>query len=159
VRAADGFIMVAPGNQPTFEAKANTMGHQEWIKDTRFHDHSSRSRNYSEMIGLIESWTITRTASVCEEILLKGKVPCARYREVSEIFDDPQIIHRKAFTKATDASGEIEVPNQPFKFDNSNTQARTWVDPLGKSTSRVLRNLLNMDDNKIKTLRENKILL
>ena len=112
VRAADGFIMVAPGNQPTFEAMANAMGHQEWIKDPRFNDHSSRSRNYSEMIGLIESWTITRNASVCEEILLKGKVPCARYREVSEIFDDPQIIHRAAFTKATDPSGEIKVPNQ-----------------------------------------------
>jgi len=159
VRAADGFIMVAPGNQPTFEAMANAMGHQEWIKDPRFNDHSSRSRNYSEMIGLIESWTITRNASVCEEILLKGKVPCARYREVSEIFDDPQIIHRAAFTKATDPSGEIKVPNQPFIFDNSNTQARDWVDPLGKSAPQVLKNLLNMDDDKIKILRENKILL
>ena len=111
------------------------------------------------MIGLIESWTITRNASVCEEILLKGKVPCARYREVSEIFDDPQIIHRAAFTKATDPSGEIKVPNPPFTFDYSNTQARDWVDPLGKSAPQVLKNLLNMDDDKIKILRENKILL
>jgi crotonobetainyl-CoA:carnitine CoA-transferase CaiB-like acyl-CoA transferase len=41
-------------------------------------------------------------AADCEEILLAGKVPCARYREVAEIFDDPQLTHRGAFTRARD---------------------------------------------------------
>ncbi|MBI37631.1 MAG: carnitine dehydratase [Alphaproteobacteria bacterium] len=159
VKTSDGFLMVAPGNQPTFEAMAKAMGHPEWIKDPRFQDHESRSHNYSAMMSLIESWTITKSAFVCEEILLEGKVPCARYREVSDLFDHPQLIHRDAFTKAKDPSGEIKVPNQPFKFDNSNTDARNWVEPLGKSTPDILKKLLDFEDAKIKDLRDSKIIL
>ncbi|MCH2549029.1 MAG: CoA transferase [Alphaproteobacteria bacterium] len=159
VKTSDGFLMVAPGNQTTFEAMAKSMGHPEWIEDSRFQDHEDRSRNYSAMISLIETWTITKSASVCEEILLEGKVPCARYREVSDLFDHPQLIHREAFTKTIDPSGEIKVPNQPFKFDGSETDARNWVEPLGKSTPEILKKLLDFQDEKIKDLRENKIIL
>ena len=158
VRAADGFVMVAPGNQPTFEAMATAMGHPEWITDARFRTHDARARNYDAMMALAEAWTCQRSAADCEEILLAGKVPCARYREVAEIFDDPQLNHRGAFTRARDGAGAFQVPNVPFTFDRGATAARDWVAPLGASARAVLGELLDMDDDALHDLVKRKIL-
>ena len=88
------------------------MGHPEWITDERFRTHNDRARNYAAMMALAEAWTSQRSAADCEEILLAGKVPCARYREVAEIFDDPQLTHRSAFTQARDGGGRIPDPQR-----------------------------------------------
>jgi crotonobetainyl-CoA:carnitine CoA-transferase CaiB-like acyl-CoA transferase len=158
VRAADGFVMVAPGNQPTFEAMANAMGHPEWITDARFRTHGDRSRNYTELMALAEAWTSQRSAAECEEILMAGKVPCARYREVAEVFADPQLGHRGAFTRARDGAGEFQVPNVPFTFDRGVTTARDWVAPLGGSARDVLGGLLGLDEAALRDLVARKVL-
>jgi crotonobetainyl-CoA:carnitine CoA-transferase CaiB-like acyl-CoA transferase len=158
VRAADGFVMVAPGNQPSFEAMATAMGHPEWIADDRFRTHTDRARNYAEMMALAEAWTRQRSAAECEEILMAGKVPCARYREVAEIFDDPQLIHRGAFTRARDGAGEFQVPNVPFTFDQGATAAHDWVAPLGGSAREVLSDLLDLDEATLRDLVDRKVL-
>ena len=158
VRAADGFVMVAPGNQSTFEAMATAMGHPEWITDERFRTHNDRARNYAAMMALAEAWTSQRSAADCEEILLAGKVPCARYREVAEIFDDPQLTHRSAFTQARDGGGRFQIPNVPFTFDRGATAARDWVAPLGASAREVLGDLLDLNDDALRDLVERKVL-
>ena len=158
VRAADGFVMVAPGNQPTFEAMATAMEHREWITDARFRGHDDRVRHFAELMALVEAWTRQRSAADCEKILLAGKVPCARYREVAEIFDDPQLAHRSAFTRARDGAGEFQVPNVPFTFDRGATAAHDWVAPLGASAREVLGDLLDLDDDALRDLVERKVL-
>ena len=158
VRAADGFVMVAPGNQPTFEAMAHAMGHREWISDARFRTHGDRNRHYAELMALAEAWTSQRSAAECEEILMAGKVPCARYREVAEVFADPQIMHRGAFTRARDSAGEFQVPNVPFTFDRGATAARDWVAPLGGSAREILGTLLALDEAALHDLVDRKVL-
>ncbi len=145
VRASDGFVMVAPGGQITFESMARAMGAPEWIEDPRFLTHPDRNRNYADLMALVEGWTSTRTAAECERILMAGKVPCARYREVEELFDDPQLAHREAFATVSDGAGSFQVPNPPFAMDDAAVGARSWVAPFGGSAREVLGELLEMD--------------
>ncbi len=145
VRASDGFVMVAPGGQITFESMARAMEAPEWIEDPRFLTHPDRNRNYADLMALVEGWTSTRTAADCERILMAGKVPCARYREVHEVFDDPQLAHRDAFATVTDGSGSFQVPNPPFATADAPVGARDWVAPFGSSAPQVLGALLDMD--------------
>lgn len=145
VRASDGFVMVAPGGQITFESMARAMDSPEWIEDPRFVTHPDRNRNYAELMALVEGWTETRTAAECERLLMAGKVPCARYREVRELFDDPQLTHREAFTTVSDAGGSFCVPNPPFAMGDTTVGARDWVAPFGSSAPEVLGTMLEMD--------------
>lgn len=145
VRASDGFVMVAPGGQLTFESMARAMDAPEWIEDPRFLTHPDRNRNYAELMALVEGWTSARTAAECERILMAGKVPCARYREVHELFDDPQLVHREAFATVSDRAGNFQVPNPPFALGDAPARARDWVAPFGSSAPEILGGLLQMD--------------
>jgi CoA:oxalate CoA-transferase len=159
VCARDGFVMVAPGGQLTFENMARAMGAPEWIEDPRFVTHPLRNRNYAEMMALVEAWTETRTAVDCERILMENKVPCARYREVYELFDDPQLVHRGAFATVADGAGEIRVPNPPFAVADAPVGARDWVAPFGSSAPDVLGELLGMDRDAVDDLYARGVLL
>lgn len=145
VRASDGFVMVAPGGQLTFENMARAMDHREWIDDPRFLTHPDRNRNYGALMGLVEDWTSRRTAAECEHVLMAGKVPCARYREVHDLFDEPQLAHRQAFTTVSDGAGSFRVPNPPFSMEDTPLGAREWVAPFGSSAPEVLGRILDLD--------------
>ena len=144
VRASDGFVMVAPGGQLTFESMARAMEHPEWIADPRCTTHPERNRNYADLMALVEDWTSTRSAAECERVLMEGKVPCARYREVQELFDDPQLDHRKAFATVSDGAGAFRVPTPPFSMTDAAVGARDWVAPFGSSAPQILGDLLGM---------------
>jgi len=158
VRARDGFVMVAPGGQLTFENMARATGHPEWIDDPRFRTHPDRNRNYAELMALVESWTAERSAEECERLLMAGKVPCARYRAVEELFDDPQLAHRNAFTTVSDPAGGFRVPNMPFTMPDTPAGARDWVAPFGGSAAKVLGGLLDMAPDTVEGLFARNIL-
>ena len=159
VRSSDGFVMVAPGGQLTFESMARAMGCPEWIDDPRFISHPDRSRNYAEMMALVEAWTSVRTAAECEKVLMENKVPCARYREVHELFDDAQLSHREAFTTVSDGAGSFQVPNPPFNISDAPVGAQDWIAPFGSSASTVLGGLLGLSEAEIATLFASGVLL
>ncbi|MBS29405.1 MAG: carnitine dehydratase [Alphaproteobacteria bacterium] len=158
VKASDGFVMVAPGGQQTFENMAHAMGHPEWIEDPRFLTHPDRNRNYADLMALVEVWTSTRSAEKCEQVLMAGKVPCARYRAVEELFDDPQLVHRGAFATVSDGAGAYRVPNPPFAVDNASVGARDWIARFGSSAPEVLQSLLEMDADTVEQLFERGVL-
>ena len=159
VRASDGFVMVAPGGQLTFENMARAMGSPEWIDDPRFRTHPDRSRNYAEMMALVESWTSARAAAECERVLMENKVPCARYREVHELFDDAQLTHREAFATVSDGAGSFLVPNPPFNFADAPVGAQNWIAPYGSSASTVLGELLGFSEADVASLFADGVLL
>lgn len=158
VRTSDGFVMVAPGGQLTFENMARTMDHAEWIADPRFITHPDRNQNYAELMALVETWTSTRTAAECEQILMAGQVPCARYRHVQELFDDPQLLHRGTFAAVADAAGSFQVPNPPFMMGETRIGVRDWIAPFGSSAPEILGRFLDMDEKKIDDLHARGIL-
>jgi crotonobetainyl-CoA:carnitine CoA-transferase CaiB-like acyl-CoA transferase len=138
---------------------ARAMGCPEWIDDPRFITHPDRSRNYAEMMSLVEAWTKVRTAAECEKVLMKNKVPCARYREVHELFDDAQLSHREAFTTVSDGAGSFQVPNPPFNISDTPVGAQDWIAPFGSSASTVLGGLLGLSEAEIATLFATGVLL
>jgi crotonobetainyl-CoA:carnitine CoA-transferase CaiB-like acyl-CoA transferase len=158
VRAGNGFIVVAPGGQPAFEALARAVGHPEWIDDPRFRSHADRNRNYAELMNLVEEWTCVRSADECEAVFDAGGVPCARYREVQDLFDDPQLMHRQAFREVADKAGPLLVPNPPFTFSDTDIGTARWVAPYGASARDVLGGVLGMDAATVKDLYDRNIL-
>ncbi len=142
LKCSDGYIVAAPTSQKNFEQLAITVGHPEWIQDPRFSKTRIREANWSELMQLIENWSINYTGSQCEEILLAGGVPCTRYRNVSEAISDEQMQARGGMSKVKDKAGEYLVPNAPFQMPGLRTAARSHVPELGESTVDVLVELL-----------------
>lgn len=151
LKCSDGYIVAAPTSQKNFEQLAITVGHPEWIQDPRFSKTRIRESNWSELMQLIECWSIQHTGSECEEILLAGGVPCTRYRTVSEAINDEQMQARGGMSRVRDRVGEYLVPNAPFQMPGLNTFARPHVPELGENTVDVLVNLLGYSEKQAKS--------
>ncbi|WCT73777.1 CoA transferase [Sphingomonas naphthae] len=153
LKTSDGFIMVAPTSPRNFEQLADAVGHPEWRDDPRFRTNADRNANWATLLALAEEWTIERPALEAERILSQHGVPCARYREVAELLDDPQMAARGAFATISDAAGEYRVTNPPFRMSASRTEARDLVAGLGEHGGEVLAAELGLDEPAITALR------
>jgi len=141
LKTSDGFIMVAPTSPRNFEQLAEAVGHPEWRDDPRFRTNADRNANWATLLALTEEWTMERDAEEAEAILSRHGVPCARYREIGELLDDPQLAARGAFAQVHDGAGTFKVPNPPFRMSGSRVEARDHVARLGEDGAAVLAGL------------------
>ena len=138
LKTNDGFIMVAPTSPRNFEQLSDAVGHPEWRDDPRFLTNADRNANWATLLALTEIWTLERSAAEAEAILSRHGVPCARYREIGELLDDPQLAARGAFAQVHDGAGAFKVPNPPFRMSGSRAEARDHVARLGEDGAAVL---------------------
>ena len=149
LKARDGFIVVAPTSQKNFEALTRVVGHEEWQQDSRFIRTAIREKNWTELMALIETWTIARSSSECERLFMAMGVPCARYQSVREAMVSPQAVARGSFSQVEDDFGTYKVPNVPFRMPGLNTLPRRAVPGLGAHTGSVLSGLLGFSSDEV----------
>jgi crotonobetainyl-CoA:carnitine CoA-transferase CaiB-like acyl-CoA transferase len=153
LKTNDGFIMVAPTSPRNFEQLSEAVGHPEWQEDPRFRTNADRNANWAALLALTEEWTRERSAEEAEAILSRHGVPCARYREIGELLDDPQLAARGAFAEISDDAGAFKVPNPPFRMSGSRVEARDYVAKLGQDGADVLAEV-GVGDALVATLQE-----
>lgn len=153
LRTSDGFIMVAPTSPRNFEQLSDAVGHPEWRDDARFRTNADRNANWATLLGLTEQWTIERTSAEAEAILSRHGVPCACYRDMAAVLDDPQLAARDAWTTIHDGAGPFAVPNPPFRMSGSRAQPRDLVAQLGEHGASLLREELGLSEEAVADLR------
>jgi len=150
--ARDGFVTIMPLTQQNFSSMCNAMGHAEWVTDERFSTPGMRFRNWRPLIEEMSFWTSKRSAGECEDILVRGGVPVARYRTLAEAIVDPQTAHRKVVHETSDGSGMLGVIGLPFRLSGCETSPGKHVPDLGEHTAQVLRERLGYRDAEIASL-------
>jgi crotonobetainyl-CoA:carnitine CoA-transferase CaiB-like acyl-CoA transferase len=159
LKAADGFVMVAPVNQKNFEALAITVGHPEWNDDPRFATIGGREHNWSLLMQQVEEWSMQRSASECEAVLMRAGVPCSRYKTMRDLLAEPDMTERGTFEEIADGSGRFLIPRQPFVFSDARVAAPPYVSDLGEDTTPVLRDMLGMTVQDIADLRLRHVII
>ncbi|HEX4251024.1 MAG TPA: CoA transferase, partial [Pseudonocardia sp.] len=131
LRTSDGHVVVAPVSQRNFEHLITALGRPAWADDPRFTTQSDREHHWDALLGLLEQWTVHRTALDCERTLLAAGVACSRYVRVAELLTDPQLAHRGALATVRDSAGSFLVPNAPFRLSGGPVRAGAEVPELG----------------------------
>jgi crotonobetainyl-CoA:carnitine CoA-transferase CaiB-like acyl-CoA transferase len=153
LRTRDGFIMVAPTSPRNFEQLSDAVGHPEWRDDPRFCTNADRNANWATLLSLTEQWTVERTSAEAEAVLSQHGVPCACYRDMAAVLDDPQLAAREAWTTINDGAGPFAVPNPPFRMSGSRAQPRDLVADLGQHGGSLLTEELGLSDEAVADLR------
>jgi crotonobetainyl-CoA:carnitine CoA-transferase CaiB-like acyl-CoA transferase len=159
LKALDGFVIVAPVSQKNFENLAVAVGRPEWVQDPRFSTVRAREQNWGLLMSLIEEWTEKRPARDCEELRMQAGVPTSRYMTVAQLLADTEMVARGTYHEVADGSGPFKVPRQPFQFSGAPLAGRPYVSDLGEDTEAVLRELLDLSQERIAELRARKVLL
>lgn len=105
----------------------------------------------------IGEWTSQRTKMEAARHLAGYKVPVAPIRDAKEVVEDEHVAAREMLVEvAHDAGGTVKLPGNPVKIKGVKPRYGE-IPRLGKHTEEVLRELLQLGEEDIAKLREERI--
>jgi crotonobetainyl-CoA:carnitine CoA-transferase CaiB-like acyl-CoA transferase len=138
----DGFVSVAPVSQKQFRALMTVIDRTDWIEDPRWSSVESREENWGELMESVAAWTSARDTEECLKLLSDAAVAVAPYRTPTEVLADEQLAHRETFATFSDAGGDYQLINPPFRFADGSVRARGRPPLLGGDRSSILSDWL-----------------
>jgi crotonobetainyl-CoA:carnitine CoA-transferase CaiB-like acyl-CoA transferase len=158
-RAADGFLIVAVGNDTQFAAFCGVVGRPEWARDERFSTNPARVAHRELLVGMIGERLGERTAREWLALLEPAGVPCGPINDLGQVFDDPQVRHRGMQVRAPHpAAGEVRMVANPMKFSATPIVHDAAPPLLGQHTREVLGEVLGLDRARIDALQSEGII-
>ena len=134
-----GECIVAVGNDSQFKRFCSALGKPELADQASFKTNQDRVSNRDELIAMISRIMLDKTAAQWFEVLESHQVPYAPVNNMQEVFEDPQIKHRKMTLQMTHAeAGRIDLVANPINFSRTPIQYQTPPPTLGEHTDEVL---------------------
>lgn len=139
---ADGFIVLAVGNDGQFAKLAEILGHGEWSRDERFATNPARVRNHGELDPMLRAAFAERTRESLISALDAAGVPCAPINTVPEVFADAQVTHRGMLRELPHpVAGHVPQVVSPLNFANEPLAFDRPPPLLGEHTEAILREI------------------
>ncbi len=155
----DGYMILAVGNDPTFERFCKAFGQEALLADPRFATNPQRVANRDLVTQTLTPLTKSKTTTEWVEALEALKIACGPINTLEQVFADPHVQARGMRVKMPHASGqEIEVIANPVKLSATPPDYRVPPPVLGQHTEEVLRGLLGMEAAEVAALKEKGIL-
>ncbi len=92
MRAADGWLMLAVGNDSQFSRLSLLLGHPEWSSDPRFRTNEARVRHRDELVPQIESEILRKQVTEWVELFMEASIPAGPVNDIPTALRDPQVV-------------------------------------------------------------------
>ena len=139
---ADGYVMLAIGNDSQFASFCRTAGREEIASDTKFSNNAARVQNRSELLALLEPLMLLHTIDKWCQLAEQASFPCGPINTVDRVFADPQVQARGMQVSMTSAKfGELDLVGSPIRLSATPVSYRHAPPALGADTDAVLQEL------------------
>jgi crotonobetainyl-CoA:carnitine CoA-transferase CaiB-like acyl-CoA transferase len=156
--SADGWLVLAVGNDGQWQRFCQVAGRDDLAADARFTTNTLRVENRQQLVPLVEVLMKTRTSRDWQEKLLAAEVPHAPVWDYAELFGHPQAAARGLRLTVRDPKGKtVDLVGSPFRIGGSPPPPITSPPALSGDTDQVLRELLGFDDNRLSELRKKRV--
>lgn len=138
---ADGFVLVAVGNDLQYTRFCDFLGRPDLADDPRFATNSARVVNRAALIPLLEALMVQHPQAEIVAGLEARKVPVGPVNTVEQAFDSDQAKAREMrIDMAKDGidRGGVELIGNPLKFSATPVTYRRPPPHLGEDTQAVL---------------------
>ncbi|TAK98325.1 MAG: CoA transferase [Rhodospirillaceae bacterium] len=134
-RIADGFVIIAVGNDNQFAKLCAELGLPHLAVDPRFATNPARVRNREQLSKALGVALEARGRDELLGRLVTAGVPAGPINTVADVFSDPQIIARGMRIDLMSASGLIPGIASPIVIDGERLVAKTPSPRLGDGNS------------------------
>lgn len=139
---ADGYFVLAVGNDGQFAKLCATLGHPEWASDARFTTNAARVGANADLTPLLSDAFATRSREDLLAALDVAGVPAAPINTVPQVFADPQVVHRKMLRDLPHPlSGTVPQVVSPMNFADAPLAFDRAPPLLGADTRTMLEEL------------------
>ena len=158
-KAADGFVIVACGNDKQFIRLTAALGVPEMADDAAFMTNEGRIENRERLDTELGKAIATFDRETVIATLEKAGVSCGPINDIAEVFDDPQVQARglRVDQRRSDNS-PISSTAFPAKLSATPAQYHSAPPLLGEHNDDVLRQWAGLSDEAIAALRSNKVI-
>ena len=155
----DGYIILAVGNDPTFERFCKAFGQEALLSDPRFATNPIRVQNRQLVTDTLTPVMKSKTTAEWIDALEALKIGCGPINTLEQVFADPHVQARDMVVEMAHGSGEkVKVIANPVKLSATPPSYRSAPPVLGEHTNAVLSDVLKMSASDIAALKEKGIL-
>lgn len=117
-RAADGFVVIAAGNDAMFRRLVQVLGLPVAAGDARFATNAARCDNNALLKRLIEAVTLGAPVAHWIAVLEAAGLPTARVQDMVQVMTDPQVLARAMVLPvlANPGGPAFAAPGNPVKM-------------------------------------------
>jgi crotonobetainyl-CoA:carnitine CoA-transferase CaiB-like acyl-CoA transferase len=152
--AADGYFILAVGNDRQFADFCRVAELEHLAEDTRYATNAGRVIHREDLIKHIEVATRRRGRAAWISLLEEVKVPCGPINQVDEAFDHPQVKHRNLRIELKHpVTGVVPSVANPMRFSDTPIEYGIAPPMCGQDTYEVLGSLLGYDDARLAELK------
>jgi crotonobetainyl-CoA:carnitine CoA-transferase CaiB-like acyl-CoA transferase len=141
---ADGYIIIATGNDSQYQKLCGVLGEPGFAKDPNYIDNKARLANRAELVGKLSALTMKfRMADLADKLEAVG-VPAGPINDLDQVFDDPHVRHRRMkldLPNALAKGGTIPGVRTPIMLDGKPMASERPAPRLGEHTAEILKEI------------------
>lgn len=135
---ADGFVVVAVGNDGQFARLAAVLGAPALAADPRFATNPGRVRQRADLVPILAGLIRPMTREALLAALEREGVPCGPINTVADVFADPQVVARGLRLALPGPDGPVPGVAAPIVLDGTRMSSPRASPPLGADGADVL---------------------
>ena len=156
---ADGWLVLAVGNDGQWQHFCQAAGRLDLAADTRFACNTLRVQNREILVPIVEAVMRAQSTAAWQERLLAAGVPHAPVWDYAALFAHPQTAARNLRVTVRDAEGKpVDLVGSPFHIGGATIPAPSMPPHLGQHTDEVLQGLLGLDADRLAQLRQRGVI-
>ncbi|MBR0565394.1 CoA transferase [Azoarcus sp. L1K30] len=151
---ADGYMILAIGNDAQFARFCAEAGRPELATDPRYATNRARVENRSTLIPALKHLTIERSTADWIAALEAKAVPCGPINTLADVFADPQVQSRGLkIDMPHPLAGSVSLVANPMRFSVTPVEYRSPPPALGEHTEQILQGTLGLSVAEIDALK------
>lgn len=156
---ADGYIIVATGNDSQYQKFVEVGGRADLATHERYATNPLRVKNRDELVPILAEMVKSQPRDWWIEQLEAVGVPCGPINDLHDVFKNPQVQARGMVMEAPHpTAGKVKLVRNPMRLSASPAETDMAPPLLGQHTDEVLREVLGRSEEEIAALRTKGIL-
>jgi Predicted acyl-CoA transferases/carnitine dehydra tase len=152
---ADGYMIVAAGNDGQWQAYCRGVERPDLAADERFATGPGRIIHRDTLVPLLEAHMRTRPTAHWVQALEAQGIPCGPINDYGQVLEDPQVRHRELQVDLVRDDGSLcPTVKSPLRLSATPVQYDAPPPRLGEHTGQVLESVLGLSAERIARLRE-----
>tara|TARA_B100001029_G_scaffold151689_1_gene134338 strand:- start:366 stop:1574 length:1209 start_codon:yes stop_codon:yes gene_type:complete len=152
----DGYIVFGSGEDRFFRRLCNAIGKEDLLLDPNWAIPANRESKQEEFETYLLEWLLLKPKQEVFEICQEYGVMCTPINQISDLFSDPQLIHRSYFVKSQhEIAGEITYTGAPFRFTDLEWKINTSAPKLSQHTKEILKEVIGIPEKDLSILKAN----
>jgi crotonobetainyl-CoA:carnitine CoA-transferase CaiB-like acyl-CoA transferase len=162
MHCSDGIVYLTAGTDEHWRRLTVVMEQPELNEDPRFDSNLKRGKtSRAELMDIINAWAGQHTVDAMIAMLDEAGIPSARYNELPDVWEEPQVKHRQLRATTPHAyaeAGSVDLIQSPLaQMSESPATIRRAPPMLGEHNAEILHEL-GYSDERIAELKEAKII-